>query len=108
GMMVGGHLGDVRGSVGVAAYPEHGSESTTLLRRADVAMYEAKRTNLPIAVWDDSYDRHSNERLSLMSDLRKAVDEDELTLVFQPKVLQRVEVQYPTVALARWTRQGSG
>src|SRR5262249_45967005 len=88
-MILEGHLVDVRASVGIAASPEHGSGSATLLRHADIAMYEAKRTNLPIAVWDDSYDRHSSERLSLMTDLRKAVDKDELTLVYQPKVTLR-------------------
>ena len=107
-MTLDGHIVDVRTSVGIAAFPEHGSESATLLRRADVAMYEAKRTNRPIAVWDDSYDRHSSERLSLMTDLRKAVDQNELALVFQPKVPLRSASEYHAEALVRWRHPDRG
>jgi diguanylate cyclase (GGDEF)-like protein len=107
-MTLDGHLVDVRASVGIAAYPEHGNESATLLRRADVAMYEAKRTNLPVAVWDDAYDRHSSNRLSLMGDLRKAVDENELALVFQPKVSLRSGTELQAEALVRWRHPQRG
>jgi diguanylate cyclase (GGDEF)-like protein len=101
-MTLDGHLVDVRASIGVAAFPEHGSESATLLRRADIAMYAAKRKNLGIAVWDDRYDQHSSERLSLMSDLRQAVDNDELTLLFQPKVSLGSSNENFVEALVRW------
>jgi len=107
-MTLEGHLVDVRASVGIAVYPEHGGESATLLRHADIAMYEAKRTNMPVAVWDDSYDRHSEERLSLMSDLRKAVDQDELTLVYQPKVGLRAGAEHQAEALVRWQHPQRG
>jgi diguanylate cyclase (GGDEF)-like protein len=107
-MTLDGHFVDVRASVGIAVYPEHGAESTTLLRRADVAMYEAKRTNLPMAVWDDSFDRHSSDRLSLMTDLRKAVDQNELTLVFQPKVPLRAGSELQAEALVRWRHPDRG
>src|SRR5665213_1990942 len=88
-MTIDGHVVDIRGSIGVATCPDHGNESSQLLRHADVAMYEAKRSNRGIVVWDDHYDQHSLERLSLMSDLRKAIDNDELSLVYQPKVSLR-------------------
>ena len=101
-MTLNGHLVDVRASIGVAAYPDHGGESATLLRRADIAMYAAKRKNLGIAVWDDGYDQHSGERLSLMSDLRQAVDNDELTLLFQPKVSLGSAGENCVEALVRW------
>jgi diguanylate cyclase (GGDEF)-like protein len=107
-MTLEGHLVDVRASVGIAAYPEHGSVAATLLRHADIAMYEAKRTNLQIAVWDDSYDRHSSERLSLMTDLRKAVDENELALVYQPKVALRAGTEHSVEALVRWQHPERG
>ena len=97
-----GHLVDVRPSIGIAAYPNHGEDSATLLRRADVAMYAAKRKNLTFAVWDDGYDQHSRERLSLMSDLRKAVDGDELALVYQPSVALRGGSEHRAEALVRW------
>jgi len=101
-MTLEGHLVDVRASIGVAVFPEHGKESATLLRRADIAMYEAKRKNLGVAMWDDRLDLHSGERLTLMSDLRQAVDRDELTLLFQPKVALAGSGEYFVEALVRW------
>ena len=101
-MTIDGHVVDIRGSIGVATCPDHGNESSQLLRHADVAMYEAKRSNRGIVIWDDHYDQHSLERLSLMSDLRKAIDNDELSLVYQPKVSLRASSDQHVEALLRW------
>jgi len=103
-----GHVVDVRPSIGIAAYPDHGQDGATLVRCADVAMYTAKRKNLTFAVWDDSHDQHSRERLSLMSDLRKAVDGDELTLVYQPTVALRGGGEHRAEALVRWRHPQRG
>jgi predicted signal transduction protein with EAL and GGDEF domain len=101
-MTLEGHVVEIRASIGVATCPDHGNESSKLLRRAEVAMYEAKRSNRGIAVWDDHYDQHSLERLSLMSDLRKAVDNGELGLVYQPKVSLGAVAEHYVEALVRW------
>jgi diguanylate cyclase (GGDEF)-like protein len=103
-----GHVVDVRASIGIAVYPGHGSERSTLLRHADAAMYAAKRRNLGIALWDERYDQHSKERLSLMSGLRKAVDEDELVLFYQPKVPLRGGSDLHAEALVRWRHPTRG
>jgi diguanylate cyclase (GGDEF)-like protein len=103
-----GHVVDVRASIGIAIYPEHGSERSTLLRHADAAMYAAKRKNLGIAIWDECYDQHSKERLSLMSGLRKAVDEDELVLFYQPKIALRHGSELHAEALVRWRHPTRG
>jgi diguanylate cyclase (GGDEF)-like protein len=97
-----GHAVDVRASVGITASPEHGHESSTLMRQADIAMYAAKRTNQGIVVWDEKYNQHGHERLSLMSDLRKAVDGNELALVYQPKVSLAGGPTQAVEALIRW------
>ena len=107
-MTLSGHVVDVRASIGVAVYPEHGKESATLLRRADIAMYEAKRKNLGVAMWDERLDQHSGERLTLMSDLRQAVDADELTLLYQPKVSLTAGGEYFVEALVRWRHPTRG
>ncbi len=107
-MTLDGHLVDVRASVGIAIFPDHGVERSTLLRHADVAMYAAKRNNTGMAIWDVRYDDHSSERLSLMSDLRKAVDQDQLTLVYQPKVSLNVDAQLCAEALVRWQHPSRG
>ena len=65
---------DVRASIGVAFYPDHGGDPAALLRRAEVAMYFAKERRLGVAFYDPSQDRHSVQRLSLAGDLRRAVE----------------------------------
>ena len=107
-MALEGNIVDVRASVGVAVSPHHGDEKDTLLRRADVAMYAAKRSNVGVVVWDERYDQHSSARLSLLSDLRKAVDNDELTLMYQPKVLLKGAGGHYAEALVRWRHPTRG
>jgi len=108
-MTLQGHVVDVSASVGIAVFPEHGGEGATLLRRADIAMYVAKRNNCGVAVWDEGADQHSSERLSLLSDLRKAVDNDELVLTYQPKVaLRGTGGEHYAEALVRWRHPTRG
>jgi diguanylate cyclase (GGDEF)-like protein len=107
-MTLEGHVVDIGASIGVASYPEHGSESSQLLRHADVAMYAAKRGNLGVAVWDHRFEQHGVERLSLLSDLRKAVDEDQLVLVYQPKVPLGASDEHFVEALVRWQHPTRG
>jgi len=107
-MTLDGHLVDVRASVGIAACPEHGHENSTLMRQADIAMYAAKRNNLGIIVWDERYNQQGHRRLSLMSDLRKAVDGNELSLVYQPKVPLAGGSAHYVEALVRWRHPTRG
>ena len=98
----GGHNLDVRASIGISIYPEHGHERSILLRHADVAMYAAKRNKLGYALWNDDYDEYSRERLATLIDLRQAVDHNQLTLHYQPKVhLNRIG-EHHAEALIRW------
>ena len=107
-MTLSDHLVDIRANVGIAAFPEHGDEGVTLLRHADVAMYEAKRANLGVVIFDKRYDQGSRDRLSLMGDLRNAVDRDELMLVFQPKVALGEAAGHHVEALVRWQHPTRG
>ena len=107
-MLPEGHNLDVRASIGIAVYPEHGNERTTLLRHADVAMYAAKRNKLGYALWNEDYDEYSRRRLVLMNDLRRAVDRDEFTLLYQPKVLLKRVNEYHAEALVRWRHPSRG
>ncbi|HVO88129.1 MAG TPA: diguanylate cyclase, partial [Casimicrobiaceae bacterium] len=79
-MSLDGHVVDCRVSIGIASYPEHGDTTAALLRHADVAMYTAKRNQIGISVYDPQDDEHGRERLSLMSELRRAVEHNQLTL----------------------------
>ena len=101
-MSLDGHVVDCRVSIGVASYPDHGDSATTLMRRADVAMYTAKRLSNGLAVYDDRDDEDSRARLSLMGELRNAVDHGELTLHYQPKVHLSDPRELHVEALVRW------
>ena len=101
-MTLDGHQVDVRASIGIATTLGDGAERSTLMRRADVAMYAAKRANVGALPWDDSFDQHSRDRLMLLSDLRRAVDADELTLAYQPKVCLKDPAKQHAEALVRW------
>ena len=103
-----GHDVDVRASIGVAAYPDHGLERSTLMRHADVAMYAAKRNNVGSLIWHERYEEHSHERLSLITDLRKAIDNDELLLMYQPKVSLARNGEHYVEALVRWQHPSRG
>ncbi|MET8907193.1 EAL domain-containing protein [Micromonospora sp. NPDC004551] len=65
---------DVGGSIGIALFPEHGEDFATLMRHADVAMYDAKHRNDTVAVYAPESDHNSAERLSLLADLRRVLD----------------------------------
>ncbi|HUA04271.1 MAG TPA: bifunctional diguanylate cyclase/phosphodiesterase [Solirubrobacteraceae bacterium] len=73
-------------SIGLAWYPDHGSDVDTLLQRADVAMYRAKATHHPLVTYRAEDDYHSPERLVLAADLRRALAADQLVLHYQPQV----------------------
>ncbi|SCE66798.1 putative bifunctional diguanylate cyclase/phosphodiesterase [Micromonospora mirobrigensis] len=65
---------DVGGSIGIAVFPEHGEDYATLMRHADVAMYDAKHRNDTVAVYAAESDHNSAERLALLADLRRVLE----------------------------------
>jgi diguanylate cyclase (GGDEF)-like protein len=93
---------EIDASIGIALAPEHGMDADTLLRRADVAMYVAKRGNSGYALYTVEQDQHSPMRLALVGELRRAIDADELSLYFQPKVNHGTGQITSVEALVRW------
>ena len=92
----------VQVSIGIALYPTHGTDALTLLRRADVAMYTAKKAHLFYKLYDLAQDTYSPRRLALMGALRKAIVNNELTLYYQPKVEIATGITSSVEALVRW------
>ncbi|MFI6597948.1 putative bifunctional diguanylate cyclase/phosphodiesterase [Nonomuraea sp. NPDC050536] len=93
---------DLDGSVGIALYPDHAPDFELLLQRADVAMYLAKESRNGVELYQADKDRNSPERLGLFGDLRRAVDNRDLRLHYQPKLdLADGSVQ-GMEALLRW------
>ncbi len=99
---------DVEASVGVVVSGEHGGDATLLLQRADVAMYEAKRRGAGVLAYDPATDVHSPERLTLLGDLRRALDERTLFLEYQPKVDLGTGEVCGAEALLRWVHPQRG
>src|SRR5674536_247857 len=99
---------DVEASVGVVLSGEHGADATTLLQRADIAMYVAKSQNLGVFAYDPTVDGHSPAKLALLGDLRRALDRDELVLHYQPKVSISTGDVIGAEALVRWQHPDRG
>jgi diguanylate cyclase (GGDEF)-like protein len=107
-LQLGEHTVDLGASLGVAAGLEHGADADTLLRRADMAMYAAKRTQAGVAVYEPGMDASSARSLSLLSELRHAVAHDELRLFLQPKVALATGQVTGAEALLRWQHPQRG
>jgi diguanylate cyclase (GGDEF)-like protein len=99
---------EVEPSIGIALHPDHGSDPETLLQRADVAMYAAKRAHAGAAIYSGDVDAYSRERLELIADLRRAIDAGELVLHFQPKATLAQRRVTGVEALVRWQHPEQG
>ena len=107
-MNLDGQMVDVSASMGVSACPAHGNDAQSLLRHADVAMYLAKRHNTMAEIYDPRHHDQNVERLSLLSELRLAVERDELVLYYQPKVSTAPDRVHHVEALVRWIHPTRG
>jgi diguanylate cyclase (GGDEF)-like protein len=99
---------DVQASVGIASFPEDGSDVTTLLQRADVAMYRAKETRSSFSLYDERHDDHSLSKLALTSDLRAAIHDGEIVAYYQPELDLRTGEVFAVEALVRWRHPQRG
>jgi len=95
-------------SIGIAMYPDHGEDDASLIRYADIAMYEAKSNKGEPCLYDPEADHYTTARLALMSDLRKAVENDELQLYYQPQVELSTKKVLAVEALSRWDHPEHG
>jgi diguanylate cyclase (GGDEF)-like protein len=99
---------DLSAGLGIACWPAHGADADTLLSRAEVAMYAAKRRTAGAQLYDVSLDNASGETLSLLSELRRALEGGELRLFLQPKVQVAGGELCGAEALVRWEHPQRG
>jgi diguanylate cyclase (GGDEF)-like protein len=99
---------EVGASIGIALAPRDGEDGTALLRRADVAMYAAKANGGGVEAYQAHKDRNSPRRLSLLGELRRAIDGDELAVYYQPKADLKTGVIVGAEALVRWNHPHHG
>jgi diguanylate cyclase (GGDEF)-like protein len=93
---------DVSGSVGVALYPTHAEDPDMLLRHADVAMYAAKESGVGFEIYDEIIDRYKPELLTLVTQVRPAIEEGQFRMYLQPKVRLSDGRVAGAEALIRW------
>lgn len=93
---------DVSASIGIAVFPLHGKDCGALLQRADVAMYVAKGMRSGYALYNAERDEGDSSPLSLMGELRHAIDNNQLLLHYQPKLRIETAQVSGMEALVRW------
>ena len=99
---------DLAAGFGVACWPEHAADADVLISRAEIAMYGAKRKTASALVYAPSLDVGSGDSLSLLSELRAALEKDELRLFLQPKIELATSRVIGAEALVRWQHPQRG
>ena len=108
-MELAGHECHTTASIGIAMYPDNGADAQTLTKNADMAMYLAKEDGKNgYRFFSNDVKTQSIERLSLESALRRALDREQLTLNYQPKVDMESGQITGVEALLRWTHPELG
>ncbi len=98
----------VGAGIGIAVYPDHGGGADLLMQRADVAMYVAKEAGNEYFVYASDRDHYHPDRLALMGALRRAIDENQLFLLYQPQVCVKTGRVVGVEALVRWRHPERG
>ena len=98
----------ISASTGVSLAPEHSRQRSELLRFADVAMYQAKRRQQPVTLYDPTDDPHSRDQLALVGDLQQAIAAGALIVHYQPLLDLRTGRLSGVEALARWQHPTRG
>ena len=102
------HNVDMGAAIGIACWPQHAEDGDALLNRAEVAMYVAKSRGSGPLLYDPSVDVASAQMLTLMTELRQAVEHDELRLYLQPKLALETGLVVGAEALVRWQHPQRG
>ena len=107
-LVLGEHRVDMGAGIGIACWPQHADTGDALLVRAEMAMYEAKRRSNGPVTYDPAIDATSAQTLTLVSELRQAVDRNELRLYLQPKLALEDRRVVGAEALVRWQHPTRG
>ena len=99
---------DIGISIGIALYPDHGEDDVTLLRHADSAMYRAKRTRSGERVFDGEGGEVQRSYLSLLGEMRAALEGGQFELDYQPKLSLRTGLIAGLEGLVRWNHPERG
>ena len=98
----------VRASAGVAVAPEHGADAATLMKNADIALYQAKLERDQICLYSADFDANTLARLQLLADLGSALQTGQLSVAYQPQVALADRRIVGVEALIRWQHPTRG
>jgi diguanylate cyclase (GGDEF)-like protein len=98
----------IEASIGISVFPANGEDVDTLIQHADVAMYAAKDKRLGVVLYEDSLDTSTAAELALMSELRDALEREEIVIHYQPQIDVRSGRVLGMEALIRWEHPERG
>lgn len=99
---------DIDATIGISVYPEDAKDGQKLMRHADVALHEAKKSGRPCRFYEPELDRDNARRFALIGELRRAIERDELVLHYQFKTDMRTGRPCGVEALIRWIHPQRG
>ncbi len=107
-LLLDGHMVDLSAGIGIASWPAHADDVDTLLSHAEAAMHLAKEHTAGAQVYDPVQDQNTAHTVSLLSELRHALEHDELRMYLQPKIDLRGAGTLGAEALVRWQHPSRG
>jgi len=99
---------DVSSSIGVATYPKDATKVEQLMQFADIALYQAKTQHFSVSLYQPSDNKYSVVRLSLMTELKNAIEQQQLKLHYQPKIDIKTGKVHSVECLVRWEHPEHG
>jgi len=99
---------EIQISIGAAVFPEHGKDVDTIMQRANLALFTAIQSHQQYTIYSNDLDKNSPHRITMMGELRKAIDNDELVLYYQPKINLETDRISGVEALVRWQHPEHG
>ncbi len=99
---------EIQIKIGTAIFPEHGKDVDTIMQRANIALFAAKQNNQQYTIYSSDLDKQSPHRITMMGELRQAIENDELVLNYQPKINLHTRRISGVEALVRWQHPEHG
>ncbi len=98
----------IKGSCGIAIYPEHADSADQLMQKAEQAMHAAKQNHSGCMEYNDHLNADNSRRVTLLASLKTAIENNELSLCYQPKIDLRTKTICSVEALLRWQQADLG
>ena len=99
---------EINPNIGIVIYPDHGSSFDMLMRHADMTLLSVKKAGHGFRFYDESMNLFNHQRLTLLTHLRKAIQDEDLILYFQPKIDLKTNRLVAVESLIRWPHSQYG